>query len=296
MSTPSLSPRPTRAALGIGLHLAGLATLSSLDATGKLLVAVGVPVLWLSWVRYGLHVVLMSTLVLPRRGKRLFATRSLALQLARGVAMLCTTLLFFSVLRIAPLAEGTAMNFVAPLIVMALAPWLLGEPHRLHRWVGVCAGFVGMLLVVRPGGALSTTAVMLGMATAATFAVYQISNRLVAHDDPLTSNFYGGLVGTAGLTLALPFAPPLPPLDTGQWLLLASTGLTGFLGHWLQITAYREAPATLLAPFSYAQIVVAALLGWAVFGQLPDATTALGIAVICAAGLGVALYERNRSS
>lgn len=283
-----------RPALGVALHLAGLVTLSSLDATGKLLVAVGVPVLWVSFIRYALHFACMSAVLLPRRGRGLLATASLRAQVVRGLLMVATTLLFFSVLGIAPLAEATAMNFTAPLVVMALAPWLLRERHRLHRWLGVVVGFIGTLIVVRPGGALSATAVALGLATAICFAFFQIATRRVARDDALTSNYYGGLVGTAALAVALPFAPPLPELTTGQWLLLASTGATGFLGHWLQIAAYRAAPATLLAPFTYTQIVSAAALGWAVFGQWPDATTGLGIAVICGAGAGVALYERSR--
>jgi drug/metabolite transporter (DMT)-like permease len=93
------------------------------------------------------------------------------------------------------------------------------------------------------------------------------------------------------LTLALPWFWKTPDLPVWGWLLLASTGISGFLGHWLQITAYRKSPATLLAPFSYLQIVAAATLGWLVFGQAPGKTTAIGIALICLAGLGVALTE-----
>lgn len=190
-----------------------------------------------------------------------------------------------------PLAEATAINFMAPLFLMAMAPWLLREAHRLHRWLGVLAGFAGMLIVVRPGAQLDPVGVALGLATALAFAFFQISTRRVAHDDPLTTNYYGGLFGTIALTLALPWFWQMPALNTWQWLLLASTGVTGFLGHWLQIAAFRKSPATLLAPFSYLQIVAAATLGWLVFGQTPGQTTALGMGLICLAGLGVALAE-----
>lgn len=276
---------------GILLHIGGLWMLSVLDASGKWLVMAGVPVLMVAWVRYAGHSLLMTAVVLPSRGTAIFRTRSLSRQLVRGLMMITTTVLFFSVLGRLPLAEGTAINFMAPLFLMAMAPWLLNEPHRLHRWLGVLAGFSGMLIVVRPGAQLDPIGVVLGVATALAFAFFQISTRRVAHDDPLTTNYYGGLFGTIALTLALPWFWKSPDLNGWQWLLLASTGVTGFLGHWLQIAAYRKSPATLLAPFSYVQIVSATALGWLVFGQVPGLWTAAGIGLICLAGLGVALTE-----
>jgi drug/metabolite transporter (DMT)-like permease len=131
--------------------------------------------------------------------------------------------------------------------------------------------------------------------TALTFAFFQIATRRVAHDPPLTTNYYGGLVGTVALTLALPWFWETPDLSAGQWLLLISTGCTGFLGHLLQIVAYSRTQATLLAPFSYLQIVAATGLGWLAFGQLPDLTTAIGISLICLAGLAVVLWETRRA-
>ncbi len=276
---------------GILLHIAGLWLLSALDASGKWLVMAGVSVLMVAWVRYAVHTALMTAIVLPSRGKAIFKTHSLPRQLLRGLLMITTTVLFFSVLGRLPLAEGTAMNFMAPLFLMMLAPWLLHEPHRLHRWIGVVAGFAGMLLVVRPGTALDPVGLLLGLLTALVFACFQIATRRVANDDPLTTNYYGGLFGTIALTLALPWFWKTPDLSPGEWLLLLSTGVSGFMGHWLQIAAYSKSPATLLAPFSYLQILAAATLGLLVFGQLPDRITALGIALICLAGIGVAVTE-----
>lgn len=278
---------------GIALHVLGLWVLSSLDATGKYLALVGVPILLVAWVRYAVHTALSSAILLPRRGLGLLRTHSLRGQLLRGVLMIGSTLLFFSVLKRVPLAEATAMNFMAPIFLMALAPWLLREPHRLHRWLGVALGFVGMVLVVRPGAGLDTIGVLLGLATALTFAAFQIATRRLAADDPLTTNYYGGLVGTVALTPLLPWVGDLPPLSALQWLLLLSTGITGAIGHGLQSAAYARTPATLLAPYSYLQILSAVALGWAIFGQLPDGTTALGIACICGAGIAVALVERR---
>lgn len=277
---------------GILLHIAGLWILSTLDATGKYLAMAGVPVLVIAWTRYAVHIALSSAVLLPRRGLGLLRTHSLRGQLLRGGLMILTTLLFFSVLKRVPLAEATAMNFMAPIFLMALAPWLLRERHQLHRWLGVLLGFAGMLLVVRPGGALDPLGVALGLATALAFAGFQIATRRLARDDPLTTNYYGGLVGTLALTPLLPWFWELPPLSGWQWALLLSTGVTGAIGHGLQSAAYARAPATLLAPYSYLQILSAAGLGWAVFGQWPDRLTALGIACICCAGVAVALAER----
>ena len=286
----STSPSPFRS--GVLLHVAALWLLSGLDASGKYLVLAGVPVLMIAWVRYAVHTLLSSAVLLPRRGLGLLRTRSLRGQFVRGGLMILTTVLFFSVLKRVPLAEATAMNFMAPVLLMALAPWLLRERHRMHRWLGVLLGFAGMLLVVRPGAGLDPIGVALGLATAAAFAGFQIATRRLAHDDPLTTNYYGGLIGTATMTLALPWFWTVPALSPFEWLLLFSTGLTGAIGHGMQAAAYARAPATLLAPYSYLQILSAAGLGWAVFGQWPDAVTFLGIALICLAGLGVALAER----
>ena len=265
---------------GILFHVAGLWVLSGLDASGKYLAMAGVPILMVSWVRYSVHTLLSSAVLLPRRGLGLLRTHSLRGQLLRGALMIMSTVLFFSVLKRVPLAEATAMNFMAPIMLMALAPWLLHEPHRLHRWCGVALGFGGMLLVVRPGTGLDTVGIALGLATALTFACFQIATRRLAQDDPLTTNYYGGLIGTVALTLALPWFWETPDLSPWQWGLLLSTGVTGAIGHGLQAVAYARTPATLLAPYSYLQILSAVTLGWAVFGQLPDATTALGIVCI----------------
>ena len=245
-------------------------------------------------VRYVMHVLLMSAVVLPSQGKSLFRTPSLSRQLVRGLLMVLSTLLFFSVLKRLPLAEATALNFMAPLFLMALAPWLLGESHRVHRWLGVLLGFTGVLMVVRPGSQLDPVGIALGLLTAITFAFFQIATRRVAHDHPLTTNFYGGLSGSVLLILALPWFWTMPALSPFQWVVLLSTGVTGFAGHLLQIMAYSRTQATLLAPFNYLQIIAAVILGWLAFGQLPDLTTAIGIALICSGGLAVVLWETRR--
>lgn len=276
-------------------------SLSGLDASGKYLMGAGiaVPLLVLSLVRYGVHLLLALILVLPLRGRHGLASRVPRAQLLRGVSMLAATLLFFTTLHRLPQAQATAINFLAPLLVLAAAPWWLGEPPLLSRWIAAVAGFAGVLVLVRPGAGLDALGTVLGLVTACTMAVQYVATRQVAPDDPYTTLLWSGGVGSAVLLLMLPLywrdaVQVLHRLDALQWLVLLGTGFWGCLGHYLQIQAYWRAPASLLAPFTYFQIVAAAALGWLIWGQFPDALSWLGIAIICASGVVIGMLEWRR--
>ncbi|GJG98251.1 DMT family transporter [Cupriavidus pauculus] len=277
---------------GIALLVIGQWILSLLDATGKTLTQQGLPVVAVAWVRYLGHVVAIFLLIGPARWRQAQPTAP-RLQWLRGALMLASTLVFFSVLKLMPLATATALNFCAPLIVVALSPWLLGERPGVHarwtRWIGVGIGFGGMLVVVRPGGELSALGVGLGLLSALLFALLQmLTRRIAAHDAPMTTLIQSGVTGAALTTLLVPFfwfeAMPTPT----QGALLLSAGLTGSLGHYFVIRAFQYADASFLSPFLYLQIFSATVVGYFAFGHLPDWTTALGIAVICVGGLCVA--------
>jgi drug/metabolite transporter (DMT)-like permease len=257
---------------------------------------VGVSLLVLCWVRYLVHLLLVLALVLPVRGVAALKSVRPRAQLARGSIMLAATLSFFTTLHYLPQAEATAINFLAPLIVLALAPWVLKEPPRLSRWVAAGVGFVGVLVIIRPSAGLDPIGTVFGLMTACLFAGQFIATRRVAVDDPFTTLIWSGAVGSVCLTAALPFILPtalpfLAGLDAWQWLILVSTGFWGAAGHLLQIQAYRYAPASMLAPFVYLQILSAAALGWLIWGQFPDALTWVGIAVICASGITIGAIE-----
>lgn len=253
--------------------------------------------LWvLSWVRYAVHLLLVLALVLPSRGAAVLRSKRPRTQVIRGLLMLLATLSFFTTLWHLPQAEATAINFLAPLIMLALAPWLLNEPSRVSRWVAAIVGFMGVLLIIRPGSGLPLIGVLFGLLTASLFAVQFIYTRRLAVDDSFTTLVWSGAIGTIGMTLVMPFAlpqamPVLQALSPWQWLILLSTGFWGALGHLLQIQAYRLAPASMLAPFVYLQIVSAAGLGWLIWGVFPDAVTWLGIAIVCASGITIAAIE-----
>ncbi len=305
--TPADNGRTRRAApassgpmMGVLLLVLSMWTLSCLDASGKWVMNAGVPLLVLSWFRYAVHLALVLALVLPARGLGVFRSRKPREQILRGGSMFLATLMFFTTLSYIPQAEATAINFLAPLLVLSAAPWVLKEPARLSRFVAAGIAFIGVIIVIRPGGGLDPVGTVFGLLTACCFAVQFIATRRVAGDDPFTSLIWSGAVGTICLTLALPFILPpalpvlkaLAPLD---WVVLISTGITGGLGHLFQIAAYRRAPASTLAPFVYLQIISATSVGWLVWGHFPDPLTWLGIAIICASGIGIGLIEWRRS-
>lgn len=284
------------ALFGIGLFYLSLWCLSTLDASGKWLLGVGVPLLTVVWMRYFSHLVLMSMLILPVRGKRILRSRAMKWQVMRALAMLIASVFLFNALHYLPQAQATSIAFLAPLIMLAMAPWLLNEPKKLSRWIAAGAGFAGVVIVIRPGSGLDPVGVMFALAAAFLLALQHICTRRLAVDHPMTTLFWGGLVGTVIMTLVLLFKldeslSALANLSAWQWFVMVSLGLSGGLGHLLQIHAYQHAPASLLAPFIYLQISAASALGWLIWGEFPDRLTWVGIAVICASGAGIALYE-----
>ncbi|ADJ63737.1 DMT family transporter [Herbaspirillum seropedicae] len=302
MSSAVLSQLPIARThkLGILFLISGLWTLSLLDTAGKLLALAGYHVVMIAWMRYTINLFFMAATLAPlyrrRHGRSILQSNRLGLQLGRGALLLGSTLIFFSVLKIVPLAEGTAMNFCAPLIVLAISPWLLGERSYLSRWIAVLVGFTGMLIVIRPSGDIPPYGVALGLISALTQALLSILNRKASQaDNPMVTLFYGALVGSVVSTLLVPFFWTSHTPTMVELAILVSTGITSTIGHFLQNSAYRHAEASVLTPFFYAQIISACGMGWLVFGQFPDRVTVLGIAIICASGIGIAYIEHKRA-
>lgn len=279
---------------GIALFMLALMLFASLDATAKHLAAFfAVPLL--VWARYVVHFLLMLVFVAPAMRAELVRTANPRLQIVRALSLLATTGCGMAAFRVMPLAEATSVIFLAPLLVTLLAGPLLGERIGRSRWLAVLVGFGGVLLVVRPGTDLNPAGILWALGGAFSYALYQILTRRLSHaEHPLRLLFYTALVGTAVMSAALPWfwvdASPAPQ----QWLLIASLGLYGGVGHFLLIRAFRLAPASTLTPFTYVQLVWATLLGWIVFGNVPDAISATGMAVIAASGLWLALGARRR--
>ena len=288
-----MTPTAQHPLRGILLFMLSLMLFALLDATAKNLTATfAVPLL--VWARYTLHFVIMLVFVAPSMRSQLVRTDNLGLQVLRALALVGTTGFAMLAFRTMPLAEATAVLFLAPLLVTLLAGPFLGERVDASRWAVVFIGFAGVLLIARPGGALNPEGVVWALGGAVCYALYQVLTRRLSHaEHPLTLLFYTALVGTAVMSLTLPwfwfeFAPS--PL---QWLKIASLGFYGGVGHFILIRAFRLAPASVLTPFGYTQLVWAALLGWLVFGHVPDTLSASGMGLIAACGLWLALGERR---
>lgn len=285
--------------VGIVMLVLSSWALSGLDTSAKWVMAAGAPILLVGWVRFTVHLLLVLILVRPKSIKGILRTRRPYSQLLRGLVMLGATFSFFTALRYLPQAEATSMIFLAPLLVLATAPWVLNEPAHLSRWLAALGGFIGILVIVRPGSGLDPVGTGFALFTAFMFATQYICTRRVAVDDPMTTMVWSGGVGAVCLTLGLPYIlseayPFIKDFGPLEWLVLLSTGFWGAFGHLLQIQAYRQAPASLLAPFVYLQIIAAATLGWLVWGHFPDAITWLGIAIVCASGMIIGLIEWRR--
>jgi len=290
--TPTLkgADQPLR---GIALICLAVLLFASHDALSKYLSGF-YAIVMVVWARYVVHTLLMLVVFVPRTGlSAVVRTRRPLLQLARALCLIGTSLLFTTGLRYIPLAEATAVNFLAPLMVTALSVPLLGERVTRGQWIAVSAGFIGVLIVIRPGGALFTPAILLPLGSAFCFGCYQLLTRkLSATDSPTTSNFLTGIFNSLIMTALVPFFWSVPSFTHALFML--GLGTCGMLGHMLLTQAFRHAPPAMLAPFSYGQILFAGMFGYLVFDHSPDAYGVVGITIICLSGLAVAWVQRQR--
>jgi drug/metabolite transporter (DMT)-like permease len=280
------APHPLR---GIAMYAIAIVMFACLDATIKFLtVKFSVPLI--AFVRYFVHFSLMMALVTPRHGLSMVRTRRPVLVILRALCLVGMTLFMMMGLKRLPLAEATAIGFVAPLLVVLLARPVLGERIGMVRLFAVLAGFVGVLLVARPGGDMDLVGVLCVLLAASCATAYQLLSRfLVGTESTLTLLFYVALVGTVCFGSSLPWFLQGPAASGFEIALMISLGVTGGLGHYLFTHAYRDAPASMLAPFSYTQLLWTGVLGWMIFGRVPDPLTLLGMAIIALAGIVVAV-------
>ena len=259
-----------------------------LDTLSKYLVA-HYPAAALVWLRYVLQTLVMLAIFLPRMGMRLVRTSSPGLQLVRGLMLVVSSVVFVLALLHMQIAEVASIVFLAPIIVALAGGPLLGERVGARTWLALAGGFAGVLLIIRPGGGAFTWWALLPLACAFLFAGYQILTRkLAGHDDPITMLFYPGLIACFVVPPVFPGAFEVPSVPL-HGAMLAAIGILGGVGHFVLIRAHALAPATLLAPFGYTQLLVVLSLGWLVFGQLPDGVALFGIALIASSGLALIL-------
>ena len=267
--------------------------LSSLDATAKYLVR-DHSLLLVVWARYAGQMLVVTPFAWHRAGGQFWRTAKLRLQLLRSLFLLLATLGFWGGLRYLPLAEASSITFLAPMIVVALSWPILRERATRARRLASVTGFVGILLLLRPGSAVMHPAVLLLLGAALSNALYQMLTRKLLDEGAHTTLFYSASIGTIGLSLLLPWGMEGSHFGAGPAAALVLLGGLAGLGHWFMTRAYLQAPAALLSPFTYLQILWATAFGYLVFGQHPDALSAVGMSVVIASGVGLALWESRR--
>ena len=269
------------------------ALMPMLNASAKYLTA-DYPVLEVVWARYAGHLFYMIVAFAPRLGSRLFTAAHPKLQFLRSTIQCVSTLIYIGALAFVPLTTAAAISFTAPFIVTALAPFMLGERVDRMRWLLVIRGFLGALVVLRPGVADVDPAALVVLASAFASALYQImSRKIAAHDRVETSITYIALVGFLVTSIPLPFVwvTPRSPLDLA---LFVAMGFFGGFGHYFMQRAFELAPAPFVAPFTYLGLIGATILGFLVFGQWPDIWVWAGSLLIVASGLLMLFYETRR--
>lgn len=276
----------------IGLLVGAVALFSCSDVLSKLL-RQSLPAVEIAWLRY-LVFVGFAGLVAGRGGFAGLWPRRPGLQMLRGVAVLGSAILFIAGLGYLQVAEATAISFVSPAFITALSIPVLGESVGLRRWAAVLIGLAGVMIVIRPGGGAIQGAALFPLCSALCWAVAMVTTRRMSTSDKAeTTLFWSAAIGLVVLTLFVPFGFVTPTAaQIGLGLML---GVAASAGQYLVILAYKRAPASVLAPFSYAQLLSSTALGYAVFAAVPDRTTFLGAGIIVLSGLYTAHRERLRT-
>ena len=275
---------------GVLLMVAAWQVVPLMDGIAKYLTAY-YPVVQLVWARFFFHFIIVVPVVLWRFGPRGFVTPKPGLQIMRGAFLWGATILFFWAISYLPLANAIALVFIAPILLVALAPLLLKERTTLKRWIAVATGFTAVLIIVRPGFAGFHWASLLALGTAVSFSLYLLSTRLLSGTAPaLVTLAYQSVFGLVIMTAALPFFWKTPtPTHFGLMLAIGAIAATG---HFLVIKAFEYADASVLAPFNYTEIVMATVVGYVFFDSFPDPWTWVGITMIVATAVYTSIPER----
>lgn len=280
---------------GVLLTAGAVLLFALMDSTTKYLAGFfAVPMIMA--VRYGVTLLLMLGTAYPRQGNRLFRTQRTGLVALRSMCLVVASLFLGLALHRMPVAETTAIMFLGPLLVVAVAGPLLGEKAGLSGVAAALGGFAGVLLIVRPGSGLDGLGVVFLAINVVANVAYAILSRLLAPtESAITLLFFTALAGTIAFGATLPWTLGTVMPSMLQGALLVGLGVAGGLGHFAYTAAFRHAPASFLAPVNYLQLVWAGLLGWLVFDHVPDLVTIAGMAIVTASGVSVALRATRKT-
>jgi drug/metabolite transporter (DMT)-like permease len=282
-----------RRLLGIGLMVMGYALFTGIDASAKWLSLAGLPILQIVFLRYAIHFGIAAAMHVPRTRGRVFLTNNWRLEFIRTFCLMASTAANLTAVTFLPLTVTGSILFTMPLIISALSVPLLGEKVGWRRWTAIVVGFAGILVIVRPGTEAFHPAALLSLVGAFFAALYFLLTRKLSHyDSTATQQIYMGLIATVCF-LPLALANWVWPTDPATWAAFFLIGLFGFAGHQFSTMAHGLAPASLLAPFGYLQIIPLAAASWLIFGEPPDVWIYLGAPIIIGSGLYIWLRERR---
>lgn len=284
--------RPPRPLIGVALMLAAMAILPFIDVIAKKLGQAGMPIAIVVWARALFGGLMTLPFALQAEGRHAFRPAQPLRQLVRAALLFSATFLFFQSLKYLPIADALAIFFVNPLVIVILSALALRERVGPRRWAAVAVGFAGTLIIIRPGIVEVNAGTLYALGAGVALGSYFVMTRAMAGvADAMVLTFQTSAIGAALLTLALPFLWVAPSL--AQWAMLAALGVIATLGHVLITKAYVHAEASLLAPLAFTEIVMATVLGYAFFGDLPDRWTVLGVTILIASAVYISVRERR---
>ena len=248
------------------------------------------PILQITWSRYFFTVVFILPIMFFFYNKQLVWTDKPKLQFIRGMILLCANICFFYAISIISLAKALTLAFIAPLIVTAFSPMMLGEKVGIRRWTAVVIGFIGSLVVIRPGFVEFNLASFAALGTGIMYGFYLIITRkLSTSDNPLLTLLLTGLVGAVIISCVVPFVWVKPTFN--QWSMMAGIGMFACIGHLFLILSLKYADASKLAPFSYFEIITNIIIGFYFFNNFPDNWTFFGLFIIILSGIYISRRE-----
>jgi drug/metabolite transporter (DMT)-like permease len=291
-STDDIASQRRQRLIGIALMCSAVALFAVLDTTAKYL-NTQMDTLQIVWARYTSAFVLTLAVSNPLTTPGLLRTGSLRLQLTRSLLLVGSTALNFLALRYMQLADVLAIIFTFPFIVAIASGPMLGEWIGWRRWLAIMFGFCGVLLITRPGTGSMQPAALFSLAATICYGLYAVTTRILSRTDSnQTSLFYGNMIGALVMLPVLPFVW-IAPADAIIAAMMLGTGVLGSLGHFCLISGHKLAPASVLSPFVYTQLIWVTILGYLVFGSLPTGWTLAGAAMVVSSGLYLLYRERK---
>ena len=286
-----MNPKP-QTLKAIALILTAMAILPLIDVCAKYLGQQGVPVFQMVWGRFFFGAVFTLPFALKVAGKAAVIPTHPLLQAARAGLLILGTACFFWALYYLPIADTLAIYFVQPILITALSPFMLGERVGLRRWVMVFLGFIGVLVIIRPGFQELNPGVFFALGAGTLSSLYILLTRhLTGSVSPIVTTFQTSMIGAIGLSLAMPWI--WQSVNLNQWLLLGALGFFAILGHYFITKAYNFGETSLLSPLGYTEMVTAVIFGWYFFGDFPDNWTFVGVAILIACAIYISIRERD---